>query len=323
MGSSETILVLAEPDDEPQVQLLRKRLQGVHIIAGNSAAALSEAARKATVLYNCSGKPGLFREISGKCPNLKWVHSRSVGLERTLFPELARSRVVLTNGRGVFSAALGEFAVGAILYFAKDFRRMIRNQSAEVWVPFDVQRVEGKTVGIVGYGDIGRAIAGRARALGMKVLGLKRHPAQKSDAFAQQIFLPNELWRMIGLSDYLIVAAPLTAETRGMIGKRELAAMKRTAVLINLSRGPVVDESELVNALAEKSILGAALDVFDEEPLPKGHPFYRLDNVLLSPHCADHTPDWLDNATLFFAEQFERYERGENLRNVVDKSLGY
>src|SRR5215510_8586649 len=98
MGSSETILVLAEPDDEPQVQLLRKRLQGVQIIAGNSAAALGEAARKATVLYNCSGKLGLFREISRQCPNLKWVHSRSVGLERTLFPELARSRVVLTNG---------------------------------------------------------------------------------------------------------------------------------------------------------------------------------------------------------------------------------
>jgi phosphoglycerate dehydrogenase-like enzyme len=94
-------------------------------------------------------------------------------------------------------------------------------------------------------------------------------------------------------------------------------------VLINLGRGPVVDEGELVNALAEKSILGAALDVFDEEPLPKGHPLYRLDNVLLSPHCADNTPDWLDNATLFFAEQFERYQRGENLHNVVDKSLGY
>jgi phosphoglycerate dehydrogenase-like enzyme len=323
MRSSETIVVLAEPNDEPQVQLLKKRLQGVRIIAGNSAAALNEAVRKATVLYNCSGKLGLFCEISRQCPNLKWVHSRSVGLERTLFPELARSRIVLTNGRGVFSAALGEFAVGAILYFAKDFRRLIRNQSAEVWEPFDVQRVEGKTVGIVGYGDIGRAIAGRARALGMKVLGLKRHPAQKPDAFAQQIFLPNELLQMIALCDYLVVAAPLTAETRGMIGRMELAAMKRTAVLINLGRGPVVDEGELVNALAEKSILGAALDVFDEEPLPKGHPLYRLDNVLLSPHCADNTPDWLDNATLFFAEQFERYQRGENLHNVVDKSLGY
>src|SRR5262245_56944315 len=106
MGSSETILVLAEPDDEPQVQLLRKRLQGVQIVAGNSAAALSEAARKATVLYNCSGKLGLFREISGQCPNLKWVHSRSVGLERTLFPVLTRRRVVVTNGLGVFGAAV-------------------------------------------------------------------------------------------------------------------------------------------------------------------------------------------------------------------------
>jgi len=246
-----------------------------------------------------------------------------VGLEQTLFPELARSSIVLTNGSGVFSAALGEFAVGAILYFAKDFRRMIRNQSAEVWEQFDVQRVEEKTVGVVGYGDIGRAIAGRAKALGMKVLGLKRHAVQQPDAFAQQIFSPNGLLRMTTLSDYLVVAAPLTAETRGMIGKRELSAMKRTAVLINLGRGPIIDESALVRVLTEKTIRGAALDVFDEEPLPKGHPFYRLDNVLLSPHCADHTPDWLDNATLFFAEQFERYQRGEKLRNLVDKSLGY
>ena len=161
------------------------------------------------------------------------------------------------------------------------------------------------------------------KALGMKVLGLKRHAAHETDAFAQQIFFPNELLRMITLSDYLVVAAPLTAETRGMIGKAELAAMKRTAVLINLGRGPIIEEGELVRVLAEKSIRGAALDVFDEEPLPKGHPFYRLDNVLLSPHCADHTPDWLDNATLFFADQFERYERNEKLRNLVDKSLGY
>jgi len=323
MPSSETILVLAEPDDEPQVQLLRKRLQGVQIVAGNSAAALSDPARNATVLYNCSGRLELFREVSGLCPHLKWVHSRSVGLERTLFPELAGSHVVLTNGRGVFSAALGEFALGAILYFAKDFRRMIRNQSAEVWEQFDVERVEDKTVGVVGYGDIGRAVASRAKALGMKVLGLKRHAMQKPDAFAQQIFPHHELLRMIALSDYLVVSAPLTAETRGMIAKTEFSTMKRTAVLINLGRGPIVDEDALVRALTEKTIRGAALDVFDEEPLPKGHPFYRLDNVLLSPHCADHTSDWLDNATLFFAEQFERYERGEKLRNVVDKSVGY
>jgi phosphoglycerate dehydrogenase-like enzyme len=115
----------------------------------------------------------------------------------------------------------------------------------------------------------------------------------------------------------------LNDETRGLIGEAEFAAMKPTAVVINVGRGPVIDESAMISALSEGRIKGAALDVFDQEPLPKGHPFYTLENVLLSPHCADHTPDWLDNAMRFFIAQFERFRSGEPLLNVVDKKLGY
>jgi len=323
--TEETILVLAEASDAPQIHLLKERLVGARIVTGNSASEFAAAAKSATVLCNCSGTLALFREVFGMCPKLQWVHSRSAGLEQTLFPELAASSVILTNGSGVFSAALGEFAIGAILYFSRDFRRLIRNQAATVWEQFDVERVEGKTVGIVGYGDIGRAIASRANALGMRVLGLKRHaPVNgKSDEFAERIFPAAQRLEMIAESDYVALAAPLTPETRGIIGKAEIAAMKPAAVLINVGRGPLIDESELVRALEEKRIRGAALDVFDQEPLPAGHAFYELENVLLSPHCADHTPDWLDNAMFFFVEEFERYARGETLRNVVDKTLGY
>jgi phosphoglycerate dehydrogenase-like enzyme len=323
MTPGEAILVLAEPADEPQIQLLRERLEGTTMMVGSSFTALRDVLPDATVLYNCAGSLTLFREVFRNSPRLRWVHSRSVGLERTWFPELAQSSVVLTNGSGVFSAALGEFTVGAILYFAKDFRRMVSNQAHGKWEQFDVERVEGKTVGIVGYGDIGRAIASRARALGMRVLGLKRHAAQQTADFAERVFSVAQLLEMVALSDYVAVAAPLTAETRGMIDRYVLAAMKPTSVIINVGRGPVIDETALVQVLTEKRIRGAALDVFDEEPLPNEHPFYHMENVLLSPHCADHTPDWLDNAALFFVDQFERYMRGETLLNVVDKALGY
>jgi phosphoglycerate dehydrogenase-like enzyme len=248
-----------------------------------------------------------------------------VGLERTLFPELMESSVPLTNGTGVFSASLGEFTLAAILYFAKDFRRMIRNQKAGVWEAFDVMPVSGHTVGIVGYGDIGRAIAARVRPLGMTVLAVKRHASRSrgADLLVEQTYGPEQRIEMLSRCDYVVVAAPLTSETRGMIGEREFMAMKPMAVVINVGRGPVINEEALISALSNGRIKGAALDVFDHEPLPQGHPFYRLENVLLSPHCADHTPDWLDQAMQFFIAQFERFRKGEPLLNVVDKKLGY
>src|SRR5436309_7521207 len=153
---TDTILFLADPA-EPQLAMLQMQLAGVKTVTGNSIAAFEHASTDASVLFNWSGSLALFRKVFGICPNLRWVHSRSVGLERTLFPELMESPVPLTNGTGVFSASLGEFVLAAILYFAKDFRRLIRNQKAGVWEAFDVMPVSGHTVGIIGFGDIGRA----------------------------------------------------------------------------------------------------------------------------------------------------------------------
>jgi len=143
------------------------------------------------------------------------------------------------------------------------------------------------------------------------------------DPLVQQIFPPSGRMEMLAQSDYVVAAAPLTAETRGMLGEAEFQAMKPTAVVINLGRGPVIDEAAIVRALSEKRIKGAALDVFDTEPLPDGHPFYGLDNLLLSPHCADHTVDWTEQAMRFFLAQFERFATGKPLENIVDKGKGY
>jgi phosphoglycerate dehydrogenase-like enzyme len=319
-----SILVLAAPD-EPQLSMLNELRETASVLIGDSVQAFEKAAASADVIFNWSGSLSLIRDVFLMSPSVRWIHSRSAGLERTLFPELIASDVIMTNGSGVFSPSLGEFALAAILYFAKDFRRMIRNQMAGKWEPFDILPVSGQTVGIVGYGDIGRAVASRVRAMGMNVLAVKRHASTQnnSDPFAQRIYTPDQRLAMLPQCDYMVVAAPLNGETVGLINRAEFAAMKPTAVIINVGRGPVIDERAMINALSQNKIKGAALDVFDEEPLPANHPFYKLENVLLSPHCADHTPDWLDNAMHFFLAQFEKFQRAEPLLNVVDKKLGY
>jgi len=320
-----TLLVLSANLADPDLKLLDQLPPETNLAVGNTPEAFERLAEEADVILSWSASGKLLREVFRIAPCVRWVHSRSAGLDTVLFPELVASSVPLTNGRGVFSQSLGEFVLGAILYFAKDFRRMVRSQMAGRWEQFDVDEISRQTVGIVGYGDIGRAVATRVRAMGMQILAVKRHgpPLYNVDPLVNQIWGPEDREEMIARCDYLVVTTPLTAETRGMIGEREIAAMKPNAVLINLGRGPVVDEAALVRALTERRIKGAALDVFDVEPLPEGHPFYKLENVLLSPHCADHTSDWTEQAMRFFLAQFERYRKGEPLVNVVKKDLGY
>jgi len=319
-----TVLVLANPT-EPQLAMLEQLPAETSIAVGERVEAFERAAAEADVIFNWSCSGELLREVFRLCPRVRWVHTRSAGLDGLLFPELVKSAAPLTNGTGVFGESLGEFALAGILFFAKDLRRMIRNQAAGRWEQFDVAEIARQTVGIVGYGDIGRAVASRARAMGMRVLAVKRHApsAGAKDAYADQIYTPEHMREMIALSDYIVAAAPLTAETRGLIGEPEFAAMKEQAVVINLGRGPVIDEAAMVRALSEHRIRGAVLDVFDAEPLPEGHPFYRLDNVLLSPHTADHTADWLERAMQFFLDNFARFHKGQPLHNLVDKKLGY
>jgi phosphoglycerate dehydrogenase-like enzyme len=229
--------------------------------------------------------------------------------------------VVLTNGRGIFGESLAEFVMGAALFFAKDLRRMVHSQMAERWDPFNIVDLAGQTLGLIGYGDIGRAVARRARAFGMTVLAVRRHP--QGDEVVREILPPERKREMLARCDYVVVAAPLTRETRGMIAEPELRAMKPGAVIVNVGRGPVIDESALIRALEQGWIRGAALDVFDTEPLAEGHPFYRLENVLLSPHCADHALDWKHRAMQLFLDNIERFRKGEPLVNVVDKKAGY
>ena len=281
------------------------------------------AGRDAVAILHWSGTREMLREAFLQCAHLRWVHSRWAGLDSLLFPELVNSDVVLTNGKGVFSQSLGEFALTAILYFAKDLPRMRRNQLARTWAPFDVEMIADKVLGIVGYGDIGRAAATRAHALGMRILAARRHPPADSDALVERYYGMAELHEMLPNCDYIVIAAPLTEETRHMISSAEFAVMKPQAVVINVGRGAVVDEEALVRALREERIRGAGLDVFEREPLPEQSALWAMDNVLVSPHCADHTASWTQDAMRFFLEQHSRFEKNEPLLNPVNKRLGY
>jgi phosphoglycerate dehydrogenase-like enzyme len=317
------LLVVSNPS-APYLKWLSQLPASVNYVVGNTVDVLAGPAEQADAILYCMGPGIALKTVWDLAPRVQWVHSLSAGLESILFPALAESTVPMTNGRGVFKESLGEFVLASILHFAKDLRRMVRNQQAGIWEQFDVEMVSGKTLGVIGYGEIGRAAAVRAHALGMRILVIRRRPQlSDEDPIVSKSYTVSQRAEMIAESDYLLVAAPLTGETRGLVGPAEFQVMKPSAVVINVGRGPVIDEPSLIAALQNGTIKGAALDVFDKEPLPEGHPFYGLSNVLLSPHCADHTATWTDEAMQFFLENLARFQGGQPLLNLVDKKSGY
>jgi phosphoglycerate dehydrogenase-like enzyme len=317
-------LVVIDEPGASHLRVLDALPAPVNVVVSNQAALLRESVQEADVILNGIPDGHLLRDIFTHAIRLRWVHSLSDGVEKILFPELVSSPAILTNARGVFKRALAEFVVGAVLYFAKDFRRLIRSQQAGVWQQFEMQEVHGKVMGIVGYGETGQACAERARSLGMKILGLRRRPElSRGDPWLEAILGPNGLHSLLAQSDYVVLAAPDTPQTQRLIGKAEFAVMKASAVLINVGRGSAVDEAAMIDALEQGRLRGAALDVYETAPLPSGHPFYRLENVLLSPHCADHTPGFYELDMEFFMQNLQRFLNGVPLRNVVDKQAGY
>jgi len=318
-----TVLILGKVGDA-QLKLLEDLDKSIRLeFAESSDDALAKAG-DADVIFIWTASRDTLRMALPRATKARWIHGRFAGLDHVASPELVGLTVPFTNGRGVFSQSLGEFVLGGMLYFAKDFARMRRSQQAARWDPFDVLEIRKQTMAIIGYGDIGKACAWRAKAMGMKVLALRRRPELSSaDPHVDQVYHWDQRHQMIAAADYVVVAAPLTEQTKGMVSDAEFNAMKPTGVIINVGRGPVIDEPAMIRALETKRIKGAVLDVTSVEPLPSDSPLYRLENVLLSPHCADHTADWLDDAMIFFKEQLQRFLNGQPLENVVDLKRGY
>lgn len=313
------LLLVTSSDSDPQLD----RLSGVpHLIARTPEEAAS-LTHEAEILLHWAGSGKMLKAAFGANPGLRWIHSRAAGVNDLLFPELVASPIPFTNGSGVFSHSLGEFALAAILYFAKEFPRLLANKAERRWEPVQVEEISTQTAGIVGYGDIGRAVAACTHAMGMRTLALKRHAPTAPDPLIEAFYTSSSLHAMLTQCDYVVVCAPLTPETRGMISTAEFEAMKPTAVLINIGRGPVVDQAALIQALIARRIKGAGLDVFAREPIPPSDPIWGLENLFLSPHTADRTATWMDQAMDLFLEQYGRFERGEPLKNIIKKELGY
>ena len=253
---------------------------------------------------------------------LRWVHTASAGVDRLLFPALLESDVVLTNSRGVFDRPMAEYVLGTVLTFAKDMHTTLRQQDERHWQHRETERIEHKRALVVGTGPIGRAIARLLSAAGLRVAGAGR-TARDGDADFGTVHASDDLAQVVGDFDYVVLAAPLTDQTKDLVDADVLARFKPTARLVNVGRGELVVQDDLIAALQAGHLGGAALDVFESEPLPRSSPLWEMPNVLVSPHMSGDTVGWTDELVELFQRMLGDYARGEALGNVVDKERGY
>jgi len=289
-----------------------------------------------------------FDRLLARAPNLTWVHSATSGVERALTPAALARDVVVTNARGVFSRPIAEHVLLMILAISRHLPDLVELQRERTWQPLEGRELRELTIGIVGYGSLGRSVASLASAFGARVIAMRRRAgendgerggseagagvagagADDGDVFpveprVERIVGPEGLADLLAESDIVVLAAPLTAETENMIDEAAIAAMKRDAWLINVARGRLIDDTALLRALRDNRIGGAALDTFRDEPLPQSSPYWELPNVILTPHTAWSSARVLDRSIDLFCDNLVRFSRGEGLRNVVDPAAGY
>ncbi len=286
------------------------------------AGGLARALDGADVLYQWHSFSPALRANWSAASSLKWVHVSAAGVSELLFDDLIDSDVVYTNSRGVLSRAIAEFALGFVLDIAKDSQGSLRLQEGRRWQHRITRKIQGQRVLVVGTGSIGREIASLFRAVGLRVSGAGRS-SRPGDEYFDDIHSSQDLALVVRDFDYVVLAAPLTDDTRHMVGADVLSAMKPTAHLINVGRGGLVHTDALVDALRSGSIAGAALDVVHPEPLPEEHPLWTMGNVILTPHMSGDTEDYLEDLGKLFVGNLQRFIRGEPLQNIVDKRLGF
>lgn len=281
-----------------------------------------------------------FDRLLVRAPHLTWVHSATSGVERALTPAALARDVLVTNARGVFSRPIAEHVLLMILAISRHLPELLELQRERTWQPLEGRELRELTIGIVGYGSLGRSVASLSSAFGARVIAMRRRPdpgdsppprdpgADDGDVFPfeprlDRLIGPDRLHELLSESDVIVLAAPLTAETEGMIDEAAIAAMKRDAWLINVARGRLIDDKALIRALRENRVGGAALDTFRDEPLPQSSPYWELSNVILTPHTAWSSARVLDRSIDLFCDNLVRFSRGEPLRNVVDPTAGY
>jgi phosphoglycerate dehydrogenase-like enzyme len=260
---------------------------------------------------------------------LRWVQVPAAGVGHVLSPEVIASPIVLTSARGVRARAIAEHVLGVTIALARQLHVALRRQAAHTWALDELETsgristLHGRNMGIVGLGSIGTEVARLASAIGMGVQGIRRRPNAPVPPFVDRVLPPEQLTTLLGDSDVVVLAAPLTRDTEQLIDARALASFKPGALLVNIGRGGLVDDRALVTALDSGALGGAALDVFTTEPLPADSPYWDLPNVIVTPHVSGAMADYWTPLVRLFAENIRRFERGDALLNVVDKEAGY
>lgn len=282
--------------------------------------------------------PGdVFDRLLARAPRLRWVHSATAGVERVLTAATVARRLTITNARGVFSRPIAEYVIALVLAVSRRLPGILELQRERTWQPLEGVEMRDLSIGIVGLGSIGRAVAALGTAFGARVVATRRHPGQvrgpewtgdggTPEAEGRDVEVlggPDALRRLLGESDFVVLALPLTPETEGIIDDAALGEMRRGAWLINVARGRLLDERALERALREGRIGGAVLDAFRDEPLPPSSALWSVPNLIVTPHTSWSTGRALDRSVALFCENLERYRHGEPLLNVVDPALGY
>ncbi|WP_299150731.1 D-2-hydroxyacid dehydrogenase [uncultured Tateyamaria sp.] len=270
-----------------------------------------------TVRFN--GTPGFPRAALFGPNGPRWIANGGVGTDH--FGQWDARATTVTNAAGVAADMMAEYVIGGFLHFMLDVPGLQADKGAQVWAARTVRPLKGKTLLIVGLGHTGQATAQRAKAFGMHVIGTRATPRDMDNV--DEVHGADALNSLLARADFIAISTPLTARTRGLIGASQLKAMKPGVILADVSRGGVVDQGALADALAEGHVAGAALDVFEVEPLPQGSPLWALDNVLISPHCSSVHDGWEDASFDLFLANFGRWIAGEALVNVVDPVRGY
>ena len=320
LASPPVVVVLCERPDQrpPHLEPLAGRVELRYV----DAAGLATAVAGAQALFLWDFFSTAVADVWAHCDRLEWIHVAAAGVDTLLFDGLRASAVVVTNARGVFDRPMAEFVLASVLAHAKLLHESRDLQQDGVWRHRETRTVVGARALIVGTGAIGRETARLLRAVGMQVRGAGR-TARAEDVDFGEVVASADLVDHVGWCDYLVNVAPLTEQTRGLVDAEVFAAMRPSAYVINVGRGPTVVERDLVAALAGGAIDGAALDVFEREPLPAESPLWRLPGAVVSAHMAGDVVGWRDALARQFVANAERWLAGEPLENVVDTALGY
>jgi phosphoglycerate dehydrogenase-like enzyme len=278
------------------------------------------AARDAEVAFS-GNNPRRARLLLDSTPNLRWYHTVSAGVENLPLHELAQRGILLTNNSGSYDIQIAEHLMAFVFAASRQLHRYRDNQRAREWKELTHQELRGATMVVFGMGSIGGEIARLASAAGMRVIGVRRRATEEPGV--SRVVTPDQLMDVVGEADYLAIAAPLTTETRGAVSREVIGRMKPTAWIMNIARGAIVDEAAMIEALQEKRIAGAGLDVFTREPLPPGSPLWAMDDVMITPHHSGSSPRTYGRTLALFSENLRRYKSGQPLLNRVDFAAGY